>query len=112
MAAKKIILITGANTGIGLESIKALLQSETPYHILLGSRSLEKGEAAMRELQAEFPSTPSSLELLGVDVSSDESIEAAFKAVKEKHGRVDTLVNNAGTCSRLPVRTCHLPSPR
>ncbi|KAK1993036.1 short-chain dehydrogenase [Colletotrichum falcatum] len=96
MSSKRIVLITGANTGIGFETIRALLGSERPYHILLGSRSLDKGAAAISELEREFPSTASSLELLQVDIVDDDSIVKALQSIKDKHGLLDVLVNNAG----------------
>ncbi|KAF5864512.1 hypothetical protein ETB97_007343 [Aspergillus alliaceus] len=93
----KIILVTGANTGIGYETIKALLQSQNAtYHILLGSRSPEKGIQALKHLQTEVPTTKSSIELLPLDLTSDSSIETAYEAVRKSHGRIDALVNNAG----------------
>ncbi|GIK04407.1 hypothetical protein Aspvir_008490 [Aspergillus viridinutans] len=67
----KIIVITGANTGIGLETVKALCQSNQKYHILLGSRNLENAQ-------------------------SDESIDAAFGQIAAKYDRIDCLINNAG----------------
>jgi len=97
---KKIVLITGANTGIGYETLRALLQSSREYHVLLGSRSLEKGNDAAAALKKEFPDSKSTVEVIQVDISSDESINAAFEKVKNAHGRVDCLLNNAGT-SRL-----------
>ncbi|TQN65472.1 Short-chain dehydrogenase/reductase tropE [Colletotrichum shisoi] len=96
MFSKRILLVTGANTGIGYETVKALLQSERPYHIILGSRSADKGEAAITQLKTELPSTISSLELIQVDVADDDSILKAFQTVKDKHGVLDVLVNNAG----------------
>lgn len=99
MSSKRIVLITGANTGIGYETVKILLQSERAYHIILGSRSLEKGESALAELQKEVPSTASSLEVIQVDVADDDSIIGAFNSIKEKHGLLNVLINNAGTSS-------------
>lgn len=94
---RKIVLITGGNTGIGYETVKALLQSPTPYHILLGSRSVDKGNAAVAQLQKEVPNSSSSIGVIQVDVSSDKSIEDAFEQVKAKHDHIDALINNAGT---------------
>ncbi|CAK7216886.1 hypothetical protein SEUCBS140593_003015 [Sporothrix eucalyptigena] len=94
----KVVVITGANTGIGYETVKALLQNDkdTPYRIFLGCRSLEKGQAAKDQVLSEVPETKSTIDLLQVDIASDASIEAAFAAVSKVTGHIDALVNNAG----------------
>lgn len=96
MSSRTIVLVTGANSGIGYEAVKAFLQSTKPYHILFGARSLEKAQIAIDDLKKEIPDSNNTIEILEVDLVSDESIEKAFETVKEKHGRVDSLVNNAG----------------
>ena len=93
---KKIVLITGANTGIGWETVKALLQSSQSYHIYLGSRSIEKGAAAIKELHQNVPMSGSTIDLMQIDIESDDSINAAFGEVKAKSGLIDVLINNAG----------------
>lgn len=94
--SKSVVLITGANSGIGRETVKALLQSTATYHVLLGTRDLEKGQEALESLRKEVPETSSTVELLQVDISSDDSITSAFDKVQAAHGRIDVLVNNAG----------------
>ncbi|KAE8375370.1 hypothetical protein BDV26DRAFT_299791 [Aspergillus bertholletiae] len=114
--ASKIVLVTGANNGIGYETVKALLQSSNAtYHILLGSRSLEKGNRALEALKAEVPNTKSSVELLQLDLTDDASIETAYETVCNNHGRIDTLVNNAGAsfdgellAGRVSLRECFI----
>jgi len=91
-----IVLITGANTGIGFETVKALAGSNHAYTILLGGRSLEKVEAAIAAAKKEFPSSASTLVPIQIDIESDDSIESAFAEVQSKYGKVDVLVNNAG----------------
>ncbi|KAJ7800809.1 hypothetical protein B0H14DRAFT_3092520 [Mycena olivaceomarginata] len=81
---KKVILITGANTGLGYEIVKALYATSVPYEIIIGSRTLSKADDAIKVLQSE------------IDVSSDTSLEAAVKTVEGRHGRIDILINNAG----------------
>lgn len=100
---RPIVFITGANTGIGLEAVKALVASANPYRVLLGSRSVEKGEQAIQQLQSEFPESATTLELVQVDLASDDSIKAAFEAVSAKHDHIDVLVNNAGMSSAAPI---------
>ena len=92
--------ITGGNTGIGYEAIKALYASSQPYTILMGSRSLEKAKDAISKLKNEVAESKSEVEAIQIDIEDDASIEKAFEAVKSKYGRLDTLVNNAGMLHR------------
>lgn len=96
MADAKVVFITGANTGLGLEIVKSLCRSSNHYHILLGCRTHSKGETAIQEIQKQYPSTSSSLSLLEVDLSSDDSIEKAVHSISTQYGRIDVLLNNAG----------------
>ncbi|KAK1833667.1 hypothetical protein QBC39DRAFT_254038 [Podospora conica] len=96
MSSPKIVLVTGANKGIGYEIVKALLASPQPYHVLLGSRSLDRGNDAAAQLRSELPSTTNTVEPLELDLVSDTSIQSAFTTVKSAHGRLDVLINNAG----------------
>lgn len=101
MATRKIVLVTGGNGGIGYETVKALIESKKPYHVLMGSRSLEKASTAIKRLHEECPNTTNTVESLQVDLTSDESIEAAFKTVHSGPGYIDVLINNAGKTSYL-----------
>lgn len=92
----KTIFITGANTGLGYQIIRALATSTSPYTILLGSRSLSKADAAIQSLAAEFPSTKSTITPIQIDIEDDASIAAAVKTIEAKYGHLDALVNNAG----------------
>jgi len=94
--SKPIILITGANAGLGFEVIKALVKSSTGYEILVGSRSLKKGQDAISELKSEFPNSASSMAPIQVDIESDDSIQKAYEDVSSKFNHLDYLINNAG----------------
>ncbi|KAJ8125095.1 hypothetical protein O1611_g8545 [Lasiodiplodia mahajangana] len=96
MSNSKVVLVTGANHGIGYETVKAFLESPNRYHVYLGSRSLEKGREALENVQTECPSATNTIEVLQLDLNSDESIERAFEVVKDGQGRLDVLINNAG----------------
>jgi len=96
MATKDIVLITGANTGLGLEVVRALCKSSNAYEIIVGSRSVEKGEEAVATIKKEHPQTTSTLSVLQADVSSDDSIQNAVDTVSSRFGKVDVLINNAG----------------
>ena len=60
----------------------------------MGSRSVEKGEKALTELQK--CDLKGSLSLVQLDVTDKDSIEIAVKTIEESFGRIDTLINNAG----------------
>ncbi|XXH02197.1 hypothetical protein Hte_008565 [Hypoxylon texense] len=87
------------NTGLGLEIVKALYATDVPYEIIIGCRTVSKGEDAIATVQKETPSqssSPSSISVVQVDLSSDASLEAAVETIRSRHGRLDVLVNNAG----------------
>ncbi|OBS19068.1 hypothetical protein FPOA_10792 [Fusarium poae] len=93
---KEIVLITGANTGIGLETVKALFRSSKAYHVILGSRKAANGEEAVAQLESEFPDTKSSVDVVQIDLGNNHEIPLVFETIKSKFGRVDVLINNAG----------------
>jgi NAD(P)-dependent dehydrogenase (short-subunit alcohol dehydrogenase family) len=88
--SNKIALVTGANKGIGLETVRQL--ASQGFHVLLGARSADKGQAAIAALASEGITA----EFLPIDVSSADSIAAAVKTVESKFGHLDVLINNAG----------------
>ena len=96
MASNSILFITGANTGLGFETVKALCQSSKAYTILLGGRSVEKAESAAQEAQKQFPQSSSVIHPVQVDVEDDNSIARAFDHVSKQFGHLDVLINNAG----------------
>lgn len=96
MATSEVVLVTGANSGIGYETVKVLLNSKRNYHILVGSRTSAKANSAIEGFKQECPNSTNTMEALEVDLVSDQSIEKAFEQVKASPGRLDILINNAG----------------
>ncbi|KAJ8128033.1 hypothetical protein O1611_g5604 [Lasiodiplodia mahajangana] len=90
----KVIVVTGGNAGLGFEMIRQLAQ-HNPTRIYLASRSAEKGNAAIQEINKSIPNA-APISLLTLDLSSFESIKAAAKTFRERETRLDILVNNAG----------------
>jgi NAD(P)-dependent dehydrogenase (short-subunit alcohol dehydrogenase family) len=91
-----VLFITGANTGLGLETVKALFRSSQSYTILLGARNEDKACAAVQQLWVEFPNSATVVAPVQVDLESDLSIKKAFDFIADRYGRVDVLINNAG----------------
>ena len=79
---QKVVLITGASTGIGRASAKLL--ASNGYKVYGGVRSPERVEL------------PPGVELVRIDVRDDASVAAGIDVVLRKAGRIDVLVNNAG----------------
>ncbi|MFA6127268.1 MAG: SDR family oxidoreductase [Bacteroidales bacterium] len=88
----KIILITGANSGIGKATATAL--SEMGAHVVMLSRNLEKGERARQEVIRS--SKNHQVDLMECDLASMSSIRSFASAFIEKYPRLDVLINNAG----------------
>ena len=86
----KIAVVTGATGGIGFEVAKRLGQDG--YTVILNGIDDEAGAQSIKELTAEGISA----EYLGFYVSNEEAVTKNIKAIGEKYGKIDTLVNNAG----------------
>jgi NAD(P)-dependent dehydrogenase (short-subunit alcohol dehydrogenase family) len=90
MADKKVALITGANRGIGLETARQLGKKEVT--VVVGARTLAAAQQTAATLEAEgidaFP--------VQLDVTKAADREAAAKAIADKYGKLDILINNAG----------------
>ncbi|KIV87176.1 hypothetical protein PV11_02741 [Exophiala sideris] len=93
--SSKIILITGANSGVGFAAAKVIASASPNYHVLVGSRNPENGEKAVSELQAQG-SIKGTLTDIQIDVNDQASIDAAAKTIEDKFGHLDVLINNAG----------------
>lgn len=93
----KVIIITGASSGIGLASARALARAGA--HVVLAARSIDalQTEAA---LLAQAGHTAVAEEM---DVTSDRSVSAAVERVLERFGRIDCVINFAGNGGRLAL---------
>lgn len=86
------MLITGANSGIGLAT--AHMAAAEGATLLMAARSVEKGQAAVEAVKEK--SGNGNVELLQLDLASFASIRKAATEVMERHDRLEVLINNAG----------------
>lgn len=87
---KKTAFVTGANKGIGFEIVKRLGQAG--WKVVLGARSVERGEAAVTELTSEGLD----IEFVQIDMSDLETIERAADMIAKDYPYLTLLINNAG----------------
>lgn len=85
-------IVTGANTGLGLETAKALAAKGA--HVILAVRNLTKGEAAVEWITRSV--RDADLELQRLDLGSLASVREAADEIRTKHETIDLLINNAG----------------
>lgn len=83
----KVIVITGASSGIG--ALVAQMLSREGATVVLAARSTDKLQAVGRGMMGPY-------RLLEMDVGKDSSVVAGFAEIYKEYGRVDVLVNNAG----------------
>ncbi|MEZ5279177.1 MAG: SDR family NAD(P)-dependent oxidoreductase [Acidimicrobiales bacterium] len=88
----RVAVITGANSGLGLETARALVAKGA--HVVMAVRSLERGQEAADDIKRDVPDAQ--LEVQQLDLASLESIRAAAAHVVNAHDRIDLLINNAG----------------
>jgi 3-oxoacyl-[acyl-carrier protein] reductase len=96
---RKSALVTGAATGIGRSAVLAL--GRAGYDVALNYSS---SEAAARETAAEAQRAGAKTLLVRCDVSDEAGVRAMLKSVAEKFGRLDVLINNAGTTASWKPR--------
>ena len=96
----KTVIITGANTGIGLETAVDLAKRNA--RVILACRSVERGEKAAVEVRKR--SNNDNAVFCQLDLASLESVRKFASKILEEEPRIDILINNAGVMA-LPQRT-------
>lgn len=93
----KVIVITGASSGIGEGTAKLLAQNGA--NVVLGARRTKKLEKIVEEICNQG----NSAEFKAVDVTNREDVKAFIHFAKDKFGRVDVIYNNAGVMPLSPL---------
>ena len=102
MEATKLVLVTGSNKGIGYGIIDNMLEKKSKLRFIVSSRNEELGQKALNNLIAKYPEAKNSLYYHQLDITKDDSITNLIQWIKEKFGKIDYLVNNAGIATRGP----------
>ncbi len=94
----QVAVVTGCSTGLGVQMAKALASQGANIAAL--ARRKDKIDAVAAEIEKEF-----GVKAIGVqcDITSTEMVDSAIDEVLEKFGRIDILINNAGTGAVAPA---------
>ena len=96
MEKRRTAIITGANKGIGFGIAKKLCSPRYAYKVILTSRNVKRGEAAMAEILERYPESKERLFYYRLDITDNQSIIDFHQNLKYQHRSVDLIVNNAG----------------
>ena len=100
--SKQVIVITGASSGFGALTARAL--AKAGHTVYAGIRETKGRNAAQVEAAAAFAKEDGvDLRTVELDVASDASVEAGIAAVIAEQGRIDTIIHNAGHMSFGPA---------
>lgn len=94
-------VVTGANSGLGLETAKAFAASGA--HVVMAARNPARAAAAFDEIRTRYPDA--SLAIVDLDLGSLASVRAAAEQLLADHPAIDILVNNAGVMATPQQRT-------
>jgi len=95
----KVFVVTGGNSGLGLETARELARKGG--HVVIACRNAAQARAALENIRTSAPRA--SVESMSLDLADLASVRTFAAALRERHGRLDALCNNAGVMA-LPYR--------
>lgn len=96
---QKVVLVTGSNKGIGYGIIETLLEKKSKLVIILSAGNEELGKKSYELLSSKYPDSKDKFYFHQLDITKEESIKNFCSWVKEKFGKLDYIVNNAGVAT-------------
>ncbi|XP_073414072.1 3-keto-steroid reductase/17-beta-hydroxysteroid dehydrogenase 7 isoform X3 [Dendrobates tinctorius] len=90
----KVVVVTGANSGIGLSLCERLLSQDDQIRLCLACRNMQRAEVAHSSLLSSHPSAD--ISIVQVDFGSIKSVLKGAKMLKERYKQIDYLYLNAG----------------
>src|SRR5512145_363364 len=97
----RVAIVTGANTGIGWETARALAQKGAM--VILACRNLQKANPAADQIRALNPA--GQVVMLPLDLADLDSVRAFAAAFRQTYDRLDLLINNAGVMNTAYIKT-------
>ncbi|CAG8586937.1 16664_t:CDS:2 [Dentiscutata heterogama] len=103
MSDRKLVILTGANSGLGFEVLKQLLSQETPYHIILAVRNIQQTETKIKSIV----SSHHSVEIVKLDLSSLASVKSFTQNILSRKPslNINILILNAGVVKATLTKT-------
>ncbi len=95
----QIVIVTGANSGLGFETARALAKKGAA--VIMACRSTDKAEEAARPIRAEYPAAD--LTIMPLDLASLDSVRRFAQDFTQRYKTLNLLINNAGVMA-LPQR--------
>lgn len=110
----KVFLITGGNSGIGVETARAIYA--TGAHVYITSRDVSKGEEVAKEIAASLPESKGKIDVLKLELDDLQSVRQCAADFLSKSKQLNVLITNAGNfyflASAHPMlsTTCYMSS--
>lgn len=99
---EKVLVVTGANKGIGFSIIDSLLKQKiSDYKIILCSRTVKNGEETVVKLKEKYGDLVKNVNVVELDITNETSTQKFVEVIKKRYNsKITCLVNNAGVAMK------------